>query len=140
MKPTVVMAAQTRGATPAIPPLRQPTVNRPRWTLPGFFISQLTHRGHTVAMRSLPTDGAVRAAAARLRANLAADGLGTAVAAYFTAQAFAGLTFSNPGRNPPDEITSDDLLAVTLLDITWRPHVVRTLLGSQQREISALLA
>jgi Family of unknown function (DUF6308) len=91
-------------------------------------------------MRSLPTDGAVRAAAARLRADLAADGLGTAVAAYFTAQAFAGMTFSNLGRNPPDEITSDDLLAVTLLDITWRPHVVRTLLGSQQQEISALLA
>jgi Family of unknown function (DUF6308) len=91
-------------------------------------------------MRSLPTDGAVRAAAVRLRADLAADGLGRAVATYFTAQAFAGMTFSNLGRNPPDEITTDDLLAVTLLDITWRPHVVRTLLGSQQQEISALLA
>jgi hypothetical protein len=91
-------------------------------------------------MHSLPTDGAVRAAAARLLADLAADGLGKAVATYFTAQAFAGMTFSSLGRNPPDEITTDDLLAVTLLDITWRPHVVRTLLGSQQQGISGLLA
>jgi hypothetical protein len=91
-------------------------------------------------MHSLPTDDAVRAAAGRLRADLAAGGLGQAVASYFTAPAFAGMTFSNLGRNPPDEITSDDLLAVTLLDITWRPHVVRCLLGSQHQELSGLLA
>jgi hypothetical protein len=91
-------------------------------------------------MRSLPTDDAVRAAARRLGADLAADGLGDAVAAYFTDPAFAGMTFSNLGRNPPDEIIADDLLAVTLLDITWRPEVVRILLGRQHRELSNLLA
>ncbi len=90
-------------------------------------------------MRSLPTDDAVRAAARRLQTDLGADGLGKAVAAYFTAPAFAGMTFSNLGHNPPGEITSDDLLAVTLLDITWRPQVVRIVLGSQHRELSAML-
>jgi hypothetical protein len=91
-------------------------------------------------MRSLRTDDAVRAAARRLGADLSAEGLSEAVAAYFTAPAFAGMTFSNLGRNPRDEITADDLLAVALLDITWRPEVVRILLGRQQRELSAMLA
>jgi hypothetical protein len=91
-------------------------------------------------MRSLPTDDAVRAAARRLEADLAADGLGRAVAAYFTAPAFAGMTFSDLGCNPPGEITADDLLAVTLLDIVWRPQVVRILLGSQHGDLSGLLA
>jgi hypothetical protein len=91
-------------------------------------------------MRSLRTDDAVRAAARRLQADLAANGLGRAVEAYFTAPAFAGMTFSSLGRNPPDEIIADDLLAVTLLDITWRPEVVRILLGSQHRELSTMLA
>jgi hypothetical protein len=90
-------------------------------------------------MRSLPTDDAVRAAARRLQTDLGANGLGKAVAAYFTAPAFAGMTFSNLGHNPLGEITSDDLLAVTLLDITWRPQVVRIVLGSQHRELSAML-
>ncbi len=91
-------------------------------------------------MRSLRSDDAVRAAADRLRADLVAEGLGRAVEAYFTASAFAGMTFSDLGRNPPDEITADDLLAVTLLDITWRPHVVRVLLGSRHRQLSSMLA
>jgi hypothetical protein len=91
-------------------------------------------------MRSLPTDEAVRAAAQRLRADLTAQGLGQAIAVYYTDAAFAGMTFSNLGRNPPGEITADDLLAVTLLDIFWRPHVVRVLLGSQQRDLSQMLA
>lgn len=91
-------------------------------------------------MRSLRSDDAVRAAARRLGADLSAEGLGEAVAAYFTAPAFAGMTFSDLGRNPRDEITADDLLAVALLDITWRHEVVRILLGGQQRELSAMLA
>jgi hypothetical protein len=91
-------------------------------------------------MHSLPTDDAVRAAAHRLQVDLAANGLGQAVRTYFTAPAFAGMTFSRLGRNPPDEIIADDLLAVTLLDITWRPEVVRILLGSQHRELSSMLA
>lgn len=95
---------------------------------------------HTVAMRSLRSDHAVRAAARRLSADLSAESLGKAVAAYFTDPAFAGMTFSDLGRNPRDEIIADDLLAVSLLDITWRPEVVRILLGTQQRELSAMLS
>jgi hypothetical protein len=90
-------------------------------------------------MYSLPTDDAVRAAAVRLRADLAAAGLGGAVAAYYSEPGFAGMTFTDLGRNPPGEIIPDDLLAVTLLDITWRPEVVRVLFGSQREELSSLL-
>jgi hypothetical protein len=91
-------------------------------------------------MGSLPTDEAVRAAARRLRSDLTADGLDRAVAAYFSEPEFAGMTFSDLGRNPPDEIIADDLLAVSLLDITWRPQAIRSLLGSHQRQLSGLLA
>jgi hypothetical protein len=90
-------------------------------------------------MRSLPTDDAVRAAARRLRTDLAADGLGPAVAAYFSEPGFAGMTFSDLGDNPPDEIITDDLLAVSLLDIFWRPEVIRTLFGSQRQQLSQML-
>jgi Family of unknown function (DUF6308) len=91
-------------------------------------------------MGSLPTDAAVRAAARRVRRDLAAPGLREGVATYFCEPDFAGLTFSDLGRNPPNEITPDDLLAVSLLDITWRPQVVRLLLGSRSRELSRMLA
>jgi hypothetical protein len=91
-------------------------------------------------MGSLPTDEAVYAAARRLRSDLTAAGLDRAIAAYFSEPEFAGMTFSDLGRNPPDAITADDLLAVSLLDITWRPQAVRSLLGSQQRQLSAMLA
>jgi hypothetical protein len=91
-------------------------------------------------MRSLPTDDAVRAAARRLCANLTARGLDRAVAAYFSEPNFAGMTFSDLGRNPPGEIIADDLLAVALLDITWRPQAVRILLGSHHQELSQMLA
>ena len=92
------------------------------------------------AMDSLPTDDEVRAAARRLRAGLAAPGLREAVAAYFCEPEFAGLTFSDLGRNPPNEVTTDDLLAVSLLDIVWRPEVVRLLLGRLGPQVSAMLA
>lgn len=92
------------------------------------------------AMASLPTDDAVRAAARRLRDGLSAPGLSQAVAAYFCEPEFAGMTFSDLGRNPPDEITADDLLAVSLLDIDWRPQVVRLLLGSLGPKLSEMLA
>jgi len=90
-------------------------------------------------MRSLPTDDTVRAAARRIRASLAASGLDRAVAAYFSEPDFAGMTFSDLGRNPPGEIIADDLLAVALLDITWRPRVVRILLGSHRQQLSQML-
>jgi Family of unknown function (DUF6308) len=91
-------------------------------------------------MRLLPTDDAVHAAARRLRTDLTAGGLDRAVTAYFTEPNFAGMTFSDLGRNPPGEIIADDLLAVALLDITWRPRVVRILLGSGRERLSQLLA
>jgi hypothetical protein len=91
-------------------------------------------------MRSLPTDEAVRAAARRLRADLVTPGMDRAVAAYFSEPMFAGMTFAELGRNPAREITADDLLAVTLLDITWRPEVVRALLGSRRQRLAGMLA
>jgi transposase len=91
-------------------------------------------------MRSLPNDAAVTAAARRLRASLAVPGLDRAVAAYFAEPGFAGMTFADLGSNPPGEIIPDDLLAVALLDITWRPQVIRILLGSHKQQFSQMLA
>jgi hypothetical protein len=91
-------------------------------------------------MLTLPNDQAVDAAAARLRISLAAPGLGRAIAAYFAEPEFAGVTFSTLGSNPAHRITPDDLLAVALLDITWRPQVVRALLDLRSGELAELLA
>jgi Family of unknown function (DUF6308) len=91
-------------------------------------------------MHSLRTDDAVHAAVNRLRAGLVAPGLARAVAVYFDEPAFAGITFTDLGRNPPREIIPDDLLAVALLDITWRPQVVRILLDSHRAQFSQMLA
>jgi hypothetical protein len=91
-------------------------------------------------MSSLPANDAVRAAAARLRESLAVAGLGRAVAAYFDpAGGFAGMTFTTVGSNPRDEVTPDDLLAVALLDIAWRPEAVRALLGTWAEKVSQML-
>ena len=68
-------------------------------------------------------------------------GLGPALAAYFDpAEDFPGMSFSSLGRNPAAEVTADDLLAVSLLDIAWRPEAVRHLLDSQAAAMSGLLA
>jgi|HubBroStandDraft_1064217.scaffolds.fasta_scaffold07612_2 hypothetical protein len=91
-------------------------------------------------MPFLPTDEAVHSAACRLQASLATPGLGRAVASYFSEPSFAGMTFSDLGLNPPCGIIADDLLAVSLLDITWRPQVVRVLLVSHKKQLSAMLA
>jgi Family of unknown function (DUF6308) len=91
-------------------------------------------------MSSLASNETVEAAALRLHAGLAAPGLGRAVAAYFAEPEFAGMTFADLGENPPGEIVPDDLLAVTLLDITWRPQVVRILLGTRKQQLSQMLA
>jgi len=91
-------------------------------------------------MLSLPTDQDVDTAARRLRASLTTPGLRTAVAAYFNEPGFAGMTFSDLGYNPPLAFTSDDLLAVALLDITWRPQVVRVLLQTHRQQFGELLA
>jgi hypothetical protein len=91
-------------------------------------------------MRSLATEATIQDAALRLRSGLAVPGLARAVAAYFAEPEFAGMTFADLGSNPPCEIIPDDLLAVALLDITWRPRVVRVLLGSHKEQFSQLLA
>jgi hypothetical protein len=86
-------------------------------------------------------DNEVEQGAGRLRAGLTTPGLARSVAAYFdSASDFAGMTFSSMGSNPPGAVTADDLLAVSLLDIEWRPHAVRQLLGSKAGEVSRLLA
>jgi hypothetical protein len=92
-------------------------------------------------MSSLRGGDAVRRAAGRLGETLARPGVRPAVAAYFDpAEGFAGMTFSTLGDNPPDQFTPADLLAVSLLDISWRPDVVRRLLGSDRQELAGLLA
>jgi Family of unknown function (DUF6308) len=92
-------------------------------------------------MSSLRGGDAVRRAAGRLRETLHSPGLSQAVAAYFDpGEGFAGMTFTTLGDNPPDQITSADLLAVSLLDISWRPDVVRRLLGSDRDRFASLLA
>jgi hypothetical protein len=90
-------------------------------------------------MRSLPDDETVRAAARRLRASLTVPGLDRAVAIYFAEPGFAGMTFAELGGNPPGEIIPDDLLAVALLDITWRPQVIRVLLDTHKHQFSEML-
>ena len=92
-------------------------------------------------MSSLRRGDAVRRAAERLRESLARPGVRPAVAAYFDpAEGFAGMTFATLGDNPPDQLTAADLLAVSLLDITWRPDVVRRLLGTDRDRFAGLLA
>ena len=52
------------------------------------------------------------------------------VAAYFEGgnSPFAGATFDTLGSNPPNSFTADDLVAVTLLDVSLAPPAVRLLL------------
>ncbi len=68
-------------------------------------------------------------------------GLSQAMAAYFDpAEGFAGMSFCTLGQNPPGAVTADDLLAVSLLDIAWRPEAVRQLLGIEAGRVSAMLS
>jgi hypothetical protein len=62
------------------------------------------------------------------------------MAAYFDPRSgFAGMSFNCLGANPRNEVTADDLLAVSLLDVTWRPDAVRELLETKAGKISAML-
>lgn len=66
----------------------------------------------------------------RIRDVLAAPGVDDLVAAYFNSDGpFAGTLFDLLGENPSNVLTLDDLLATTLLDISWRPLAVRALLA-----------
>jgi hypothetical protein len=92
-------------------------------------------------MASLPVNDAVPGAAQRLRSSLRVPGMADAVAAYFRPEEdFAGLSFTCLGSNPRDSVTPGDLLAVSLLDIAWRPETVRQLLDSRAATVARRLA
>jgi len=89
---------------------------------------------------TLPVNDAVPGAVRQLRQSLRAGGLAGAVAAYFRPEEdFAGLSFTCLGSNPRDAVTASDLLAVSLLDIAWRPEAVRQLLDTSAAMVSGLL-
>jgi len=92
-------------------------------------------------MTFLPVNDSLPAAVQRLSQGLDVPGLASALAVYFSpGSGLAGRTFSFLGSNPRDAITADDLLAVSLLDITWRPGAVRDLLENRAELLSELLA
>jgi hypothetical protein len=85
-------------------------------------------------------DAATIAALTRLQAALATPNLRDAVNEYFDADStFAGRTFDLLGSNPYDRITTDDLLAVTLLDRSWTPPAVRALVTDGANRFNELL-
>lgn len=87
-----------------------------------------------------PVPEAIRAAKTRVGRDIATPCLKELLAAYYDpARGFAGATFDTLGANPRNEISRDDLLAVTLLGVRWSPSAVRRLLGADGRQASALL-
>jgi hypothetical protein len=76
----------------------------------------------------------------RLRDALNTPHLDEAVRRYYDRQSgFAGHTFDSLGSGPTGEITCDDLLAVTLLDVSWKPPAVRALLVERTEEFNEQL-
>jgi len=62
------------------------------------------------------------------------------VEAFFDpAGPFAGATFDTLGRNVPNSVTTDDLVAVSMLDVSFRPRAVRALLATRAADFSRLL-
>jgi hypothetical protein len=87
-----------------------------------------------------PASEAIRGAKTRVERDIAIPGLGALSTAYYDpARGFAGATFDTLGANPRNEITRDDLLAATLLDVRWSPSAVRRLLGEDARPVTDLL-
>jgi hypothetical protein len=80
-------------------------------------------------------------ALAHLRDALNTPNLQEAVGRYYAQDSvFAGNTFDTLGNNPTEnKITSDDLLAVSLLDVSWTPVAVRALLVERADEFNELL-
>lgn len=86
-------------------------------------------------------DPAAENAVDRLKMALATPNLLQAVHEFYaTDSTFAGHTFDSLGSNPPDSITLEDLLAVTLLDVRWKPLAVRALLGDLTATVKDLLS
>lgn len=85
-------------------------------------------------------DGPVPAMLDRIQRVLDAPGLAQLAAAYFDPTGpFAGRCLDQLGDNPPNRITRDDLLAVSLLGITWRPPAVRNILDRDANVLAGLL-
>ncbi len=62
------------------------------------------------------------------------------VRAFFEpANSFAGSTFLTLGDNPAGRLTTDDLLAVSLLDVRFPPKAVRGLVVGADEEVNACL-
>lgn len=59
---------------------------------------------------------------------------------YDEAGSFAGATFETLGSNKPNEIGTDDLLALTLLDVSVSPLGLRRVLGADAAALAAALA
>lgn len=59
---------------------------------------------------------------------------------YDPGSTFAGFTFDLVGANPPDRFTTDDILAVSLLDTPLGPRAVRDLLQVRGEDFRRLLA
>jgi Family of unknown function (DUF6308) len=113
----------------------------PRTTTHAVHAARIGRQAAYWGMTFLPGDDAVRDAASRIGDGLAAPGLRGGVAAYFDPDVgFAGMTFDGLGSNPPNEVTADDLLAVSLLDIMWQPSAIRNLLGAGAEKVSGMLA
>jgi Family of unknown function (DUF6308) len=73
---------------------------------------------------------AIRAAKTRVERDIAAPGPGRAGNGLLRSRARdRGRDLRHPGRQRRNEITRDDLLAVTLLGVRWSPSAVRRLLG-----------
>ncbi|MFY1574762.1 DUF6308 family protein [Verrucosispora sp. WMMD703] len=77
----------------------------------------------------------------RIRNVLAAPGVDRLVTTYFDPDGpFAGTLFDLLGENPSNLLTLDDLLATSLLDISWRPPAVRALLAEGDHVTAGLAA
>lgn len=86
-------------------------------------------------------DALIESVKARLRASLETPNLPALVALYFDpGQPFAGRCFDDLGSNLANRVTSDDLMAASLLDVKWPPLAVRKLLGELRGQISRHLA
>lgn len=60
------------------------------------------------------------------------------LASYFDPSGtFAGETFDGFGVNDPNRVNADDLLAVTMLDVSIRPRALRRMLGAEADSLTS---
>jgi hypothetical protein len=80
---------------------------------------------------------------ARMLLLVTAPGAAELVASFYDEDGpFAGSLFDNLGSNPSGQVVIDDLLAVSLLDVGFKPRAVKALLqqGAPDGEIGVLLS